>query len=62
MRAITLVPRMANLARRDDIPEPPVSDGPRLGRLISRRIPLSRWQQSPEWRPDDVKVTIDLTL
>jgi glucose 1-dehydrogenase len=30
-----------------------------LGRLISRRVPLSRWREAYETRPDDVKVVID---
>jgi threonine dehydrogenase-like Zn-dependent dehydrogenase len=32
-----------------------------LGRLISRRVPLSNWQEALEKRPDDIKVVIDLT-
>jgi threonine dehydrogenase-like Zn-dependent dehydrogenase len=30
-----------------------------LGRLVSRRVPLDRWAEALERRPDDVKVTID---
>ena len=30
-----------------------------LGRLISRRVPLSRWREAFEARPDDVKVVVD---
>jgi threonine dehydrogenase-like Zn-dependent dehydrogenase len=30
-----------------------------LSRLISRRVPLSRWQEALENRPDDVKVVLD---
>jgi threonine dehydrogenase-like Zn-dependent dehydrogenase len=30
-----------------------------LGRLISRRVPLSRWAEAFERRPDDVKVVLD---
>jgi threonine dehydrogenase-like Zn-dependent dehydrogenase len=30
-----------------------------LSRLISRRVPLSRWQEALETRPDDVKVVLD---
>jgi threonine dehydrogenase-like Zn-dependent dehydrogenase len=30
-----------------------------LGRLISRRVPLDRWSEAYEQRPDDVKVAID---
>ena len=33
-----------------------------LGRLISRRVPLSNWQEALEHRPDDIKVVIDFTL
>jgi threonine dehydrogenase-like Zn-dependent dehydrogenase len=33
-----------------------------LGRLISRRVPLSRWQEALESRPDDIKVVVDFTL
>ena len=33
-----------------------------LGRLISRRVPLSNWQEALENRPDDIKVVIDFTL
>ena len=35
MRAITLLPRVANSARLDDIPEPPASDGPVLVRALA---------------------------
>ena len=30
-----------------------------LSRLISRRVPLDRWAEAFEERPDDVKVTLD---
>jgi threonine dehydrogenase-like Zn-dependent dehydrogenase len=30
-----------------------------LTRLISRRVPLSQWQQALERRPDDIKVIVD---
>jgi glucose 1-dehydrogenase len=30
-----------------------------LSRVISRRVPLSRWQEALETRPDDVKVVLD---
>ena len=33
-----------------------------LDRLISRRVPLSNWQEALERRPDDIKVVIDFTL
>ena len=33
-----------------------------LGRLISRRVPLSSWQEALEHRRDDIKVVIDFTL
>ena len=33
-----------------------------LGRLISRRVPLARWQEALEKRHDDIKVVIDFTL
>jgi threonine dehydrogenase-like Zn-dependent dehydrogenase len=33
-----------------------------LGRLISRRVPLSNWQEALENRTDDIKVVIDFTL
>jgi len=33
-----------------------------LGRLISRRVPLSNWQEALERRPGDIKVVIDFTL
>ena len=32
-----------------------------LGGLISRRVPLSFWQQVLTRQPSDVKVTVDLT-
>jgi threonine dehydrogenase-like Zn-dependent dehydrogenase len=32
-----------------------------LGRLISRRVPLSRWHEAFERRPGDIKVVIDFT-
>lgn len=31
-----------------------------LGRLITRRVPLSRWQDALDRLPDDVKVVVDL--
>jgi glucose 1-dehydrogenase len=33
-----------------------------LGRLISRRVPLSRWQDALKRQPDDIKVVVDFTL
>jgi glucose 1-dehydrogenase len=30
-----------------------------LGRLITRRVPLSRWREAFEQRPDDIKVLLD---
>jgi threonine dehydrogenase-like Zn-dependent dehydrogenase len=33
-----------------------------LERLITRRVPLSRWQEAFERRPDDIKVVLDFTL
>jgi threonine dehydrogenase-like Zn-dependent dehydrogenase len=30
-----------------------------LGRLITRRVPLSRWREAFEHRPDDIKVVVD---
>jgi threonine dehydrogenase-like Zn-dependent dehydrogenase len=33
-----------------------------LERLISRRVPLSNWQEALEHRPDDIKVVIDFRL
>jgi threonine dehydrogenase-like Zn-dependent dehydrogenase len=30
-----------------------------LGRMITRRVPLDRWQEALESRPDDIKVVID---
>jgi len=30
-----------------------------LARLISRRVPLSRWREAFEQRPDDIKVVVD---
>ena len=33
-----------------------------LDRLISRRVPLSNWQEALEKRPGDIKVVIDFTL
>jgi threonine dehydrogenase-like Zn-dependent dehydrogenase len=32
-----------------------------LERLITRRVPLSRWQQAFDRRPDDIKVVLDFT-
>jgi threonine dehydrogenase-like Zn-dependent dehydrogenase len=32
-----------------------------LMRLISRRVPLSRWREAFENRPDDIKVVVDFT-
>lgn len=33
-----------------------------LARLITRRVPLARWQEALESRPDDIKVVIDFTI
>ena len=33
-----------------------------LGRMISRRVPLPRWQEALEHRPGDIKVVVDFTL
>lgn len=33
-----------------------------LSRLITRRVPLDRWAEALESRPDDIKVVIDFTL
>ena len=33
-----------------------------LAGLINRRVPLARWQEALENRPDDIKVVIDFTL
>jgi threonine dehydrogenase-like Zn-dependent dehydrogenase len=33
-----------------------------LARIISRRVPLSRWHEAFEKRPGDIKVTIDFTI
>ena len=33
-----------------------------LGRLISRRVPLSHWQDALDRRPGDIKVIVDFTL
>jgi threonine dehydrogenase-like Zn-dependent dehydrogenase len=33
-----------------------------LARLITRRVPLSRWQEAFERRKDDIKVIVDFTL
>ncbi|HEX5211620.1 MAG TPA: hypothetical protein VFW22_07795, partial [Pseudolabrys sp.] len=30
-----------------------------LARLITRRVPLSRWREAFEQRPDDIKVVVD---
>jgi glucose 1-dehydrogenase len=32
-----------------------------LGRLITRRVPLARWDEALERRPDDVKVIVDFS-
>jgi threonine dehydrogenase-like Zn-dependent dehydrogenase len=32
-----------------------------LARLISRHVPLARWQEALQRRPDDIKVVIDFT-
>jgi glucose 1-dehydrogenase len=38
------------------------ADKPWLSRIINRRVPLSRWQEALENRPDDVKVVLDLAV
>ena len=37
------------------------ADGNWLARLISRRVPLSRWREAFEQRPDDIKVVVDFS-
>ncbi len=32
-----------------------------LATMITRRVPLARWQEAFEKRPDDIKVIIDFT-
>jgi threonine dehydrogenase-like Zn-dependent dehydrogenase len=32
-----------------------------LSRLITRRVPVDRWKDALERRPDDVKVVVDFT-
>jgi len=32
-----------------------------LSRLITRRVPLDRWKEAFERRPDDVKTVVDFT-
>ena len=36
------------------------ADQPWLERLITRRVPLGRWPEALQRRPDDVKVVLDL--
>jgi glucose 1-dehydrogenase len=38
------------------------ADKPWLSRIINRRVPLSRWQEALENRPDDVKVVLDFAV
>jgi hypothetical protein len=33
-----------------------------LGRMISRRVALDRWQEALEYRRGDIKVVLDFTL
>jgi glucose 1-dehydrogenase len=33
-----------------------------LAKLITRRVPLTRWFEALESRPDDIKVVLDFTL
>jgi hypothetical protein len=47
MRAITVQPRVAQSAR--------------IERVISRRVPLERWQEALDKRPDDIKVNIEFS-
>ena len=35
------------------------ADAPWLSRLITRRVPLSRWTEAFERRDDDIKVVLD---
>jgi threonine dehydrogenase-like Zn-dependent dehydrogenase len=32
-----------------------------LSRLITRRVPIERWSEAMEHRPDDIKVVIDFS-
>jgi glucose 1-dehydrogenase len=38
------------------------ADGSWLERLVTRRVPLGRWAEARQRRPDDVKVVVDLTV
>lgn len=40
---------------------PAKADPAWLGRLIARRVPLDRWKEALEPRPDDVKTVIDIS-
>jgi glucose 1-dehydrogenase len=39
-----------------------LADPPWLSRLITRRVPLDRWQEALQQQPGDIKVAIDFTL
>ena len=39
-----------------------IADRDWLGRMISRRVPLSRWHEALEHRAGDIKVVVDFTI
>jgi hypothetical protein len=59
MRAITVRPGKGDSAQLKEVAEPPLSDGALLVRARALRVPLERWHDALERRPDDIKVVIE---
>jgi hypothetical protein len=72
VKALTVIPGTANSVQLDDRPEPPTdkthyelgarslakADRQWLSRLITRRVPLDRWQEAFQRRQEDIKVVL----
>ncbi len=56
MKALTVRPGVAGSAELCEVSEPAW-----LERLITRRVPLDRWQEALESRPGDVKTVIEIS-
>jgi hypothetical protein len=72
VKAITVLPGPPASVQLDERPEPdpdrktPLveavakADRRWLSRLITRKVPLSRWQEAFQGRPEDIKVVLQL--
>jgi hypothetical protein len=60
VKAITVLPGTPASVWLDGRPEPDTDGEDRswLSRLITRKVPLSRWQEAFQGRPEDIKVIL----